>query len=424
MSNLAFVFPGQGSQCVGMGKDLCKETPIAGRVFENANDVLGFDLQKLCFEGPLDELTKTENTQPALLTYAYALFDIYMDRVGIAPKLSAGHSLGEYSALVCCGAMNFQDALKIVRKRGHFMQEAAALGTGTMAAVSGIEENIIEEKCKKYSAEEACVGIACYNTPEQIVISGMKEAVEGVTKELAALGARCVKLNVSAPFHSLLMQTAASRLNEELSKHQYNGFEWPVISNVTALPYLSKNEIPENLTSQMIKPVLWKHSMEYFCRQEIDIVIEMGPQAVLKNMMKKISKNVAAYSYEKREEQEAVRNLLSSNQVNKPVKTIKKMDVLTRCMAIAVCTKNNNWDNEEYQKGVVEPYRKVKELQERLESENKEPTLKQINEVVEMLRSVFITKKTPIEEQIERFNQLIDETGTRELFSDFKIAIN
>lgn len=419
MKNLCFIFPGQGSQCVGMGRKLYDEYQEARQTFEEANDILGFDLMKLCFEGPLDELTKTENAQPALLTSAVALFRVYMKEVGIEPNYSAGHSLGEYSALTCSGAMNLSDALKIVRKRGQFMQEAAALGTGAMAAVSGIEKAIIEESCREITNKEAVAGIACYNSPEQIVISGKKEAVVKAMEKLTALGARCVPLNVSAPFHSPLMASAAERLSEELQRYRFGDFKWPVIANVSALPYAGNGGIVESLTAQMVKPVQWQSSMEFLEGKGVDTAIEMGPQTVLKSLMRKISKGIVTYSYDKKEEREEVGRLFSSIKNESTV--TKKSELLSRCMAVAVCTKNNNWNNEEYQEGVVKPYGKIKELWQRLDKEGGEPTSEQMREALEMLRSVFITKKTPEEEQIERFNQIFNETGTRELLNDFKM---
>lgn len=425
MKKIAFLFPGQGSQYVGMGKALSQDFAVAKKVFEEANDALGFDLQKLCFEGDLPELTKTENTQPAILSTSVATYRVYMQEVGLSPSFGAGHSLGELSTLACSGAIGFADAIKLVKQRGCFMQEAVALGVGAMSAISGIEQSIIEEECRKTSTAEQTVVISNYNSPDQIVISGHQAAVTEVGGKLKEKGARVIPLKVSAPFHSPLMQPAADRFKEELLKYQYQEMKWPVLSNVTAQPYGSKEKIIENLTLQLVQPVQWIASMAYLDKQGVEIAIEIGPHTVLRNLMKSNAKNIPAFSYDKTEDREAVKKMVSATEKPTPQAPAKDPKytptVVTRCLAIAVCTRNRNWDNDEYQKGVVEPYRKIQQMQDELEKEEKSPTVGQMEEALEMLRSVFITKKTPIEEQVERFNQVFEETGTRQLFPSFKM---
>jgi len=425
MNKIALLFPGQGSQYVGMGKELCKKYTVANEVFEEANEVLGFDLKKLCFEGDLQELTKTENTQPAILTTSVAMFKVYMQEFGFEPRYLAGHSLGEYSALTCSGVISFSDAIKIVRNRGKFMQESAALGTGAMAAVSGIDKEIIEKECEEISSENNIVVISNYNSPDQIVISGHCDAVSKLSERFKDIGANVVPLNVSAPFHSPLMKAAAEKLREELLKYNYGSFKWPVVSNVEAIPYQGNEKIVENLTIHMTKAVKWQQSIEYMKSNGIDMFIELGPKTVLKGLMRKNAPGVAAFSYDKEEDIEKLRDLLlSKKSVSEVESSSKKKEfkhtVLTKCLAIAVCTRNRNWNNEEYQKGVVEPYRKIQQMQLELENQGKEPSYEQMLEALEMLKSVFITKKVPYEEQVERFNEVFDETNTRGLFPDFK----
>jgi [acyl-carrier-protein] S-malonyltransferase len=405
-----------------MGKNLYENFSIAKEVFEEANNVLGFDLKKLCFEGNIQELTKTENTQPAILAASVAAYKVFIEEFGIVPEYAAGHSLGEFSALACAEAIKFSDAVQIVKKRGIFMQQAVGLGDGAMAAVSGIDKTIIEEECRNISTNENLVVVSNYNSPDQIVVSGHKDAVDKVTAIFTEKGGRVTPLKVSAPFHSPLMQVAANNLKEELEKYSYNTFKYPVISNVTAKPYLDKGTIIENLTEQIVKPVQWQASMEYLQKQGVTQAIELGPQTVLRNLMKKNAQSITAYSYDDKQDLQAIKSLyLTSKEDIASRINDDKPNILTKCIAVAVCTKNSNWDNAEYQKGVVEPYRKIKDMNFELEQSGKKPSVEQMNEALEMLKSVFNTKKTPIEERIERFNEIFMETGTKELFSDFNI---
>ena len=414
MKKVAFLFPGQGAQYVGMSKEMCEKFPVAQQTFEEASDILGFNLQKLCFEGSMEELTKTENTQPAILTASVVAFRVFMQEIGELPEYSAGHSLGEISALCCSGAIDFCDAVRLVRQRGKFMQEAVPLGIGAMAAVGGIAQNVIEEECRRISDSGKVVAVSNYNSKDQIVISGYAESVNMVGAGLKEKGARVILLKVSAPFHSPLMKPAAEKLKEELAKYSYKDSKWPVISNVTAMPYGEKQNIIDNLTNQIVQPVRWQESMEYLHKQGIDLAVEMGPKTVLKNLMKKIIPDLKMLSYDVTTDMEDVKLEFSATKPS----TDTGLDVITKCIAIAVCTRNHNWNNDEYQKGVVQSYRKIQTLKDELVKEAAQPTIAQMKEALSLLRTIFITKKSPASEQTERFNEIFDSTGTRELFSD------
>jgi [acyl-carrier-protein] S-malonyltransferase len=425
MKKVALLFPGQGSQYIGMGKDLCDNYPVAYRTFEEANDILKYDIKKICLEGDMKKLTQTENAQPAILTTSIAAFRVYMQEVGVKPEFVAGHSLGEFSALACSDAFSFSDALNIVRERGRFMQEASVEGQGTMAAVKGISPNIVAAECKKISSLKNIVTVSNYNSPEQVVISGHQAAVAQMSKYFIKIGAQVIPLQVSAPFHSPLMHSAAVKLEKELHQYTFHQFMWPVISNVTALPYMELEQIIPNLTKQMTEAVQWQASMEFLEKQGIFGAIELGPKTVLKGLMQDITKNIQVFSYDIHEDRERMIEIFSEKERLTEKTTSSnlrnKATVLTRCLAIAVCTRNQNWNNDEYQKGVVEPYHKIQQLQDELEKEGKEPTVKQMTEALTMLRSVFNTKLVPVDEQIERLNQIFEETGTRHLFPDFKL---
>lgn len=418
MNKIALLFPGQGSQYVGMGKVLCEYFSEARETFEEANNVLGLDLKKLCFEGDMQELTKTENTQPAILTASIAAYRVYMKEISIEPAYTAGHSLGEFSALCCSGAIKFADAVKIVRQRGKFMQQAVAVGVGAMAAVSGVSQSTIEEECIAVSRNGKLVVVSNYNSSDQIVISGHLEAVEEAGSKLKALGARVIPLKVSAPFHSPLMQPAADLLNEELCKYSYFDLNCHVLSNVTALPYQGKESIIENLTKQIVQPVRWQASIQYLQNEEVDLAIELGPQTVLKNLMKKNAAQIKTYSYDNDEDvQAAKRKLLNGGQ-----EISNGMEVITKCIAAAICTKNSNWDEQAYQKGVVEPYRKIKNLKEEILKENRQPSIEEIRQALDMLKSVLLTKMLSKEKQIECINQILEQTKVKDIFSDFEVG--
>lgn len=415
MKKIAFLFPGQGSQYVGMGNVLVEKYPIAKQTFEEANDILGFDLKRMCLQGGLEELSETENTQPAILTVSVAAFRVYMQELGIKPQLSAGHSLGEISALTCAGAINFSDAVRLVRQRGIFMKEAAELGIGGMAAVIGINKDVVEDECIKYSSEQNIVVVSNHNSIDQTVISGHKAAVLEVSQKLALKGAKTVPLTVNAAFHSPIMQAAAERFIYELNKYSYNELNWLVISNVNAKPYESCKDIINNLKKQITHPVRWQESMNYMKENGIDVAIEIGPKTVLKNLMKRNALTILTYSFDKEDDIDLLKdNLCNSRQEFTHT-------IITKCIQITVCTRNRNWDNEAYQQGVVEPYRRIQKIQDEIEKEGRQPTIEEMKQALEMLQSVFSTKMVPIEEQIVRFNEIFNIANNKDLFCDFEI---
>ncbi|NSW81984.1 MAG: ACP S-malonyltransferase [Syntrophothermus sp.] len=286
MLRLAFVFPGQGAQYVGMGRDLAENFKEAREVFKQADDVLGYSLSRVCFEGPVEELDRTEVTQPAILATSIAAFELLKSR-GILPCVAAGLSLGEYSALVAAGALDLESALKLVAKRGRIMQEAVAEGRGMMAAVVGMDSGVVVEACQA-SSSYGVVSVANYNCPGQIVISGEKIAVEKAMERLRQAGGKVVPLAVSVPSHCLLMKDAAALLLQELSLVDWKEPSFPVISNVTARE-IRWEEIRESLTQQLFRPVLWEQSVAYMSGR-VDYFVEVGPGKVLSALIRKQAK--------------------------------------------------------------------------------------------------------------------------------------
>lgn len=291
MGKVAFVFPGQGSQFVGMGQALAEKSEAARLVFEQADEALGFSLSGLCFQGPEEELKLTANTQPAILTASIAVLSAFREKQpGFAPDFVAGHSLGEYSGLVAAGALSFADAVKTVRARGQFMEEAVPAGQGAMAAVLNMDRAALHAVCEEVTAAGHPVQLANMNCPGQIVISGSAEGVKLAGEKAKAAGAkRVLPLNVSGPFHSSLMQPAADKLKVVLAGVSVQDAGVPVVANVSARPVSDAREIVDSLVQQVSAPVLWEDSVQWMVEQGVTTFVEIGPGKVLAGLIKKIA---------------------------------------------------------------------------------------------------------------------------------------
>lgn len=297
MIDVSFIFPGQSAQYVGMGKEIYENSQSARAVFNKANDVLGFDITKLCFQGPESELKATINCQPAIFIVSLACLQAlksHKKSKNLNPKFMAGLSLGEYSALVAAGAFSFEDGLKIVRQRAEFMEEAAAKNPGKMAAIIGLDMEKIGLICSHSGAQ-----IANLNCPGQIVISGRTYDIDKAVQLAREQGAKSVILEVSGAFHSYLMNEAGKRLTDLLNVADIRETRVPVISNVTARPEILIEEIRINLVEQMSSPVRWEDSVRYIQEEGIVDFLEIGPNKILKGMLRRIDSNLKVYNIEK-----------------------------------------------------------------------------------------------------------------------------
>ena len=412
MEKIAFIFPGQGSQYIGMSKTLYEQHDIVRHTFEEASDILGFNLAELCFSGSLAELSRLENALVALLTSSVAAFRAYMKEIGVAPQFCAGHSLGEYSALTCSGALKFSDAVKIVEQRAKLAKEVADIGNSAMTIIGGITPPLVEEECRKVSAPENEVCVSCYNSYNEVAIAGHIEAVQQVENRVLDMDGQITPLLGTAPFHSPLMQSAAAKLKRVLETYTYSYCSWATFSNVTALPYNHSKMIVDSLANQIIKPVRWQETIQSLQKYGVTITIEFGAKNVLSNLVKTEAPNIKTFCYDQKADRQMLTEILYSNEMySKHVPT-----VITKCLAIGVATPNYNSDAEEYKKGMIGPYRTIQHIQEEVEKSGLKPTKENMIQSIEMLHSIFNTKKIPVEEQEVWFNRIENETGTNYFF--------
>lgn len=402
MKKKVAMFPGQGSAYTGIGKTLCENHEIARRTFEEASDALSMDLKKLCFLADIHELAKTEISQPATLTASVAAYRVLCETAGFTPHFMAGHSLGEFSALTCANAIEFADAVKLVRKRGLLMRDAAGPDAGLMTAVGKLPKEMISNICNDVSGDETVVCISNYNAPKQNVISGHKEAVSRAEKELVNFGATVKRLNVSAPFHSPLMQPAIKEFSHVLKSCAFNEPDVPVISNVTARPHVY-DEIAEKMALQLISPVRWQETVTYLKDESIGLAVDVGPGKILRNLMRDNFPNVKTLAYDVPDD---------SIELEKILQNDKPIAFISRCMGLAVSAKNLCTDKREYEEKVVKPYLCLQSMQETIEQDGRNATEEEMRQAREFLIGIFDAKGLSKHEKKQRLSRLYMDTQT------------
>lgn len=297
MSKIAFLFPGQGAQYIGMGKDFSRHFKESDKIFEEASEALGYDMKQMLFDGDMETLSITENTQPAILATSIACMQPLLER-GIKPQVAAGLSIGEFGAHVLAGTFNFRDAVRLVRNRGRYIQDAVPLGSGTMAAIIGLEDSEVE-KCCKEASKEGIVEPANYNCPGQVVISGETKAIEKAIILCKKAGAKNgILLRVSAPFHCSMLKSAGEKLALDLENIKVYDMELPIVANVNGKYVTNKLLVKNMLVKQVSSPVFWGESIKNMIDKGIEVFIEMGPGKILSGFLKRINKKVKVYNVE------------------------------------------------------------------------------------------------------------------------------
>ncbi|MET1255503.1 ACP S-malonyltransferase [Aliikangiella maris] len=407
MKRVAILFSGQGSQYVGMGKRIYDNYSIVKDCFTQASDILGTDMARLCFESDKHELNSTENTQPALLLTSVAAYQLLQSQTDIRPDYMAGHSLGELSALVCSGVLTFEDGLKLARARGLAMANCGNDQVTGMYAITKLNKEQVISVCNQSAEFGKKFIIANYNAPEQHILSGDIGTIAELTDNVKELGGALIKLNVSGAFHSPYMQQAADDFKQVLSDIQLSEMNVPVIANIKAAPYFDLNEIKDSLVQQIISPVRWSESVNYLLNHGMTAFIEAGPKDVLKKINQTIAPELSAYALDSEEDSEKLTQELADEIAawkNKP-------DLIGKLMATAVSTRNKNWDETEYNNGVVASYQQMKEIYEQTTEQNKVPSDAQIQQAFELLVKIMDTKQVDKQEQYQRVHQVIRSAG-------------
>ncbi|OMF91664.1 ACP S-malonyltransferase [Paenibacillus sp. FSL R7-0337] len=414
MSQIVAMFPGQASQYVGMGKTLFVRHESVRQRFSKASEILSFDLSDLCFNGPSATLTQTENTQPAILVLSVAMFEV-AQKEGFQPSFLAGHSLGELSALTASGVLDFEDAVRLARIRGEAM---AACSTGIktgMSAVTNVEASQVEVIVAKLQAEGYSVQIANYNTPLQTVLSGSAEGLQSAGERLVAIGGKVHPLNVSGAFHSTFMSSAVERMVAAMEPMKFGDMSIPVMNGLEGRLYTKDDDIKSILAAQLTGPVRWTTVLDRLSEERIALWLEMGPKDVLKKIGLQTFPDSKFYAYDDEADNEASRTQLAAILQNKE----RLPNLVGLCLGAAVSTRNTNWDEAAYHKGVVEPYKNIQNLYDKAAKEGRTPNHEEMQEALALLRQIFMTKGIPPEEQFTRFSLLLKASETDRDFPEY-----
>ncbi|MCW8876607.1 MAG: ACP S-malonyltransferase [Kangiellaceae bacterium] len=425
MKNIAMLFPGQGAQYSGMGKQLFSRYELVKEMFNAASDVLETNMEDLCFEAPADVLNSTENTQPALVLCSVAAYRVFQQETGLQPVVMAGHSIGEISALICAEAIGFEDGLRLARGRGQAMANCSQTGDTGMAAVLKLDRSYVEEVCNTIPGYQKDFVIANYNSAAQLVLSGRLDALEKVKAALKETDATYIPLRVSGAFHSPLMAPASDQFFDLVQGIKLDSPKIPVVANVNAKPYDKVNQIATLLTKQISQPVLWQESMQRLVSGEfeaiklasdrIDLFIESGPGVVLKKLTSVLFADAKSYSLDHEDDEKPLKQQLEID-----MRTLQYQPAfLGKCMAVAVSTRNNNFDNTSYQENVIEPYQKLKEMHELCTTEERKADDKEMKLGLHLLSQILTSKGAEQIELQQRFREIASVTGQTQLMEEY-----
>lgn len=420
MKTYAVAFPGQGSQYASMGKKLYGHYSVVRDLYEEASGILGYDLADICFNKDIDTLSRMDVIQPAILITSVAGYNVFIEQADNRPSFMLGHSLGEVSALVCSGVIDFKDAIRIVNLRGKLMSDPR-INDGYMMVIMGLDINDVERVCEYCSSDHGIVEISNINSEEQIVISGNTSAVDKATRLIEEMGGRTMKINTGNPYHCSLMNVVKDELQCELEKYDYHKFQYPVISNVSGDLYENtfNMDIPTLLSQQLVKPVQWLKSMSYLENHKVYNIVEMMPQTIIRNIMITNTKGINVYSEDDPMDKEAIESIVKSISNPLNVSVEKKLKLIKKCVSISVSTINNNYDNESYNLNVKEPYEKLLSLQREIISNNLIPSYEDMKEGLGYFSDILLGKKVDFDTYKEAMEDVLFDSGLFVLFSEF-----
>ena len=413
MKNFAALFPGQGSQFVGMYQLLYEESSIVRDTIAEAEAVTGIRLKELCFCGSPSKLAKTEHAHIAIHAFSVAVFREFVESTGFTPKFCAGHSLGEYAALVCAGAIKFADALKLVQLRSSLSKEIQKTCDGGMTIIDGIDIETIAYACQKQQAQGKQVYVSCYNSALQGAISGTNKDLEDTERLLLRSGkGTMAPLIGSAPFHSPLMETAVEPFRQLLKNIETSEFRYPVLSNYTGRPYENKEELENNLINHLIRPVKWVNIMSYLAYRNINLIIDFSANKVFQNMVAG-NAPIETLCYGSRRERSTIQELFQGDLYLK-----HKSGFLSKCILAAISTPNHNFDQESYQLNVVANYRELIQLGDKVNNKETKETIGVKSKGLELLIKILEGKKVSDQEKTRWIRQIADETAAT--YEEFK----
>ncbi len=415
MEKTALIFPGQGSHYVGMGKYLYDNYDVAKKIFNEANEALEYDITKTCFEGPLAELSRIDVMLPAILTVSVASFYVLQREYGIEPDYLAGHSLGEYSALTCSGAIKFYDAVKLVRKRSQLAIEHFKEKDVSMSIIENIDFTLLEDYCNTNTRNNELVTIACINGKSQFTICGDNEAVIKVEDAIALKDGIITPLIYGLPFHSSLMDTVSKKLCSYIKDITFLPFKYPVLSNVDANIYMNESEIVDRLINQIKKPVQWYSIVSFLEKYNVKNIIEVGPQKILGNIIGKDFKSFNLYAFNNIEDHQKIKQIVNNDTFNDKKNYHKSIiEFIEMCLGEAVATKNYCYDDKLYEVNVIDKYIEMESLLKDVEENLHLDDKLLLEKILINLKSIFDTKGVKHEEQYDRFNYLLSNSIIKE----------
>ncbi len=401
MLKIAFLMPGEILEYQELEKIILSKYNVANEVLEEASDLLGIDVKEYCKEDNLEKLTNFKNIHPLILTLSVASFMVCKRVYGIEPAYAAGYSLGEITALTCSGMITFKDAIKIVETRQKLIEEALSDDYYGMVLKNRKNASNIESIYNELQLKDMGIYLTHYNSPNEIVITGEKSALQKAVDKFKGIKIKTIPLKINSPLHTPLMDKVATKFKKELSKYTFRDESFPVISNVYGLPYRGKASIVENLSRQITASVKWTETMKFLENKRVKKVVMATPSSLLKGLLGN-HYNIRGLSFDNSKDLFFIKNMRDE------VKMREAIPLTGRALGIIACTKNSNWDEEEYKEGVMKPYSIISEMNERLESEKRYPSEEEMLEIIDLMKLIFKTKKLPIKEQKERFQDLID----------------